>query len=876
MLRSWLASLFRNIMRRDAVENDLDEELRSYVALLADEKASRGVPEQAAHRAATIEVGGLDPIREAVHDQRAGIGVERLIRDARYGMRMAIRNPSVAAVVILTLGVGIGATTTVFSAVDAVLLRPLPFPQADRLVMVSHYDRNTGTAGNTISPGNLLEWRDRSGSFASMASIEPFSLEILSDGEPENVRIWRVSEGFFDTLGVPAAHGRTFTSEEYQPGAGSVIVLGHRFWQQRFGGDRSVVGRTLAVSSRPYVVVGVMPPEFEFPPGRDLWVPRALTAADRQNRDGAYLTAIGRLKPGVSVEAAGAELRGIADRLSQEFPTTNGRIGASLVSLSDRLVGHVRPYLILLIGAVAFVLLITCVNVANVLLARGAARTPELALRTAVGAPRRQLFSQLLVENLVLALAGGALGVITAHWGLRGLIALAPADVPRLADAGINATVLAFAVGLSCLTALLFGVLPASQLSKVEANAALREGPRGTGRAVSERTRRALVIGEVALALALLTGTTLLLRSFVNLLRVDPGFSSAHVVALPVFLFSQYPTDDERAAFFEETLQRIEALPHVTAAGAASRIPFHEVLGDTRTMVTIEGRPTSEDARPTIAYTVATPGYLRTMGIAVLRGRAFSHTDSRGTTPVVVINETMARRFWPDEDPVGGRIRISDGPVVDWEIIGIVRDTRDSALEAAAEPTVMLPYPQYPVGQMTYVVRTDSDSANVVGSVKAAVWSVNKQLPFRQTTTLRDLVAASIAPRQFVLVLMGVFGVVGLFLAAVGLFGIVNYLVVRRTREIDLRIALGAAPQGIVRSLVAEGLRLAGTGAAIGVIGAMGLTQLLSRFLFGVEPMDPLAVTGAILVVLLVAGIASYLPARRAARLSPMLALRSQ
>jgi putative ABC transport system permease protein len=874
MLRSWLA-MFRNLVKRDSIEKDLREELDSYVGLLADEKTAAGLPEDAARRAARVEVGGLDQIKESVRDQRAGILFECLMQDARYGVRMAVRNPTFAAVVVLTLGIGIGATTAVFSVVDAVLLNPLPFPHADRLVMVSHYDRNAGAADERISPASFLDWRDRSRSFAAMATIEPYGLEIVSDGEPQNLRIWRVSDGFFETLGVPAALGRTFTADEYQPGGGNAIVLGHRFWQERFAGDRSVVGRTIQFTRQPYVVVGIMPADFDFPPGRDLWVPRSLTDKDRQNR-GVYLTAIARLKADVTLEAASAELRGVADQLSREHPATNRNIGASMVSLRDRLVGHVRPYLILLTGAVVFVLLITCVNVANVLLARGVARRPELAVRAVMGAPRQRLFWQLLVENLVLALAGGGLGVITAHWGLKLLVAIAPADVPRLGDSGINATVLAFAAALSCATALLFGVLPASQFSKVDAESALREGPRGGGHAVSDRLRRALVIGEVALAVTLLTGASLLLRSFVNLLRVDPGFSSEGVAALPVLVFRQYPTEAERAAFFQETVQRIERLPNVTAAGAASMIPFSEVLGDSRTRLAIEGRPTLPDAQPTIAYAVATPGYFRTMGIGVAGGRAFGPADIRGTTPVVVINETMARRFWPDENPLGRRVRISDGPAVDWEIVGIVRDTRNSGLEAAPEPTVFLPHAQYPVGYMTYVFRTDADPLGVLGSVKAAVWSVNKQLPFRRVVTLRELVASSIAPRQFVLVLMGAFGAVGLFLAAVGLFGIVNYLVVRRTREIGVRIALGAAPHTMVRALVGEGLRLAAVGAAVGLMGAAGLTQLLSRFLFGVQPVDPLAFAGAILLVLIVAAVSSYLPARRVAALSPVLALRTQ
>jgi putative ABC transport system permease protein len=876
MARSWLVRLCRNLLRRNAIEKDLDAEVHSYVDLLTDEKTAAGLSEQGARRAARIEAGGVEQLKQEIREQRAGAVLEHFFQDARYGLRMAARNPTFAGVVILTLAIGIGATTAVFSVIDAVLLNPLPFPRAERLVTVWQHNVNAPAERLPASPANVLDWRERSTTIEALAAIEPSGLEFLADSEPENLRIWRVSEGFFQILGVPALHGRTFTTEEYQSGTSGAVVLSFGFWQQQFAGDPNLVGRTLSLSGRPHVVVGIMPPEFDFPPGRVLWASRPFTERDRQNRAGTYLNTVALLKPGVTADVASSEMRGIAEQLSREYPTTNRGLGVSIIPLRDRLVGHVRPYLILLTGAVALVLLITCVNVANVLLARGAARSQELAVRAALGARRSRLFGQLVVENLVLALLGGALGIAAAHWGVRAFTALAPGDVPRLAEAGINGTVLVFATALSCAMALLFGVLPARHFSNVKAEAALREGPRGGGRAVAESTRRVLVIGEVALALTLLTGASLLMRSFVNLLRVDPGFSTEDVVALPVFVWSRYPTDVQRAMFFRETLQRIEAVPGVTAAGAASRIPFSEALSDTRTTLTIEGRPPDADARPTIGVNVVTPGYFRVMGIALVRGRAFGPADRSETTPVAVINETMARRFWPDDDPLGTRLRVSDGPDVSREIIGIVRDTRDAGLDATPTSTVFLPHEQYPVGDMTYVVRSATDPAGIVGSVKGAVWAVNKQLPFRPITTLQQLVAASIAPRQFVLVLMGTFGVVGLFLAALGLFGLVNHLVVQRTHEMGLRLALGAAPHRIVQALVSEGIRLTGLGVVVGLFGAVGLTQSLSGLVYGVPATDPLAFAGAILLVLIVAAVASYLPARRAAALSPMVALRTE
>ncbi len=877
MSPSWLVNAFRNLFRRDTVERELDEELHSYIDLLTEEKAAAGLPEQLARSAAQAEVGGVERVKEEVREQRAGVFIERLLQDARYGLRMALRTPTLTGVIVVTLGIGIGATTAVFSVVDTVLLNPLPFPNANRIVTLWQLNRTSGGVRDDVAPANFLDWKDRSTAFEAIAAIEPAGFEYLSDGEPQNLRAWRVSEGFFEIFGIRPLGGRTFTAEEYRPGTGSTVVLSHGFWEREFGKDIRVLGDTMILGGRPYVIAGVMPPEFDFPPGRDLWVPRAFTEQDRQLRARTYLNVIALLKAGQSVDSAAAELQGLSLQLAREYPATNGDVGAVVVPVRDHLVGQVRPYLVLLTGAVALVLLISCVNVANLLLARGAARISELAVRSALGAPRERLFSQLFLESLILALLGGAFGLVVGYWGLKALIGLAPGDVPRLQDARINMNVLAFAATLSCVTAIVFGMLPAKRFAKLGASAtALREGPRGSGRATSDRTRRYLVISEIALALTLLAGASLLLRSFVNLLQVDPGFSARNVVAMPVFVWTRYPTEQQRAEFFRQTLQRLEGVPGVVAAAAVSTIPFGEELTNTDTGVMIEGRPTASGALPTARVSVATSGYFRAMGIAIEQGRGFGPQDTAGAVPVTAINQSMARRFWPDENPLGKRLRITSGPPsVTWEIIGVVRDTRESGLDSNPRPALFIPHEQYPLGSMTYVVRTTVDPASMIPSLKAAVWAINQELPFRAITTVEQLVAASIAPRQFVLVLMGAFGAVGLFLAAVGLFGIVNYFVTQRTQEIGLRIALGAAPRSVVQLLVGEGIRLTGVGVLIGLLGAVGLTQVLSGLLFGVRPTDPLAFAGAIFLVLIVAGVASYLPARRAARLSPMVALRT-
>ena len=870
---AWRVRL-RMLIDRDRVDRELDDELQHHVAVETEARTAQGLPPAEARRQALATLGGLETARNHAREARFGAALEQIVQDVKYAWRSLSRSRGFALVGVVTVALGIGASTAVFSVVDAVLLNPLPFPRAERIVTVWQLDA-AAAVERAVSPGNFLEWRDRGTAFDGMATVEPSGVDIVSDGEPQNLRIWRVSEGFFDILGVPAQHGRTFTVDEHQSGVDGAVVLSQGFWQQRFGGDPGVVGRTLTLSERPYVVVGVMPQQFDYPPGRDLWMSRAFTEDDRQSRGPGFLNVIARLAPRVSVDAARAEMAGVAEQLAREYPATNQQVGASIIPLRDRVVGDARPYMLLLSGAVAFVLLIACVNVANLLWARGTARTRELAVRAALGAGRRRLCAQLLVESLVLAVLGGGLGVVAARWGLQALVSLAPGDIPGLEEAGINPTALAFAATLSCLTAFLVGILPARQFSRVNGDAALARASREGRAIVNDRTRRLLVIGEVALALVLLTGASLLARSFVNLLRVDPGFSRERVVALPVFVWRAYPDAPRRAVFFEETLQQVSAAPGVKSAAAASIIPFGEIMTDPRTRLTIEGRPTEEDARPTIGLNVVTPDYFRTMGIAVDEGRGFSPLDLAVTTPVAIINETMARRFWPNDRPLGARIRLTDGPDVIREIVGIVRDTRDTALDETPVPTVFLPHQQHPTGAMTYVVRAGGDPGAIVSAVKAAVWTVNPELPFRPVLTLQRLVDSTIAPRQFVLALMSVFGVVGLFLASVGMFGLIKYLVERRTRELGLRMALGASPHRLVRGLIGEGLRLAATGVLIGVVGALGLTRLLSTLLFGVPPTDPASFGGAIAVVLIVAGLASYLPARRVVAASPMQALQS-
>jgi putative ABC transport system permease protein len=801
--------------------------------------------------------------------------VGTLLQDLRYGFRLLRKRPGFTFVTVLTLALGIGANTAIFSVVNATLLKPLPYGQPERVMTIWQNDLKGGVEREDVSPANFLDYRERNQVFEEMAAIEPYSHSLTGEGEPESFKSWAVTEGFFRTLGANALHGRTFVPEEHQRGNARAVVIGHGLWQRRFGGDPSLVGRQFILNGQPHTVVGVMPPEFQYPEGREMWVPRYALAGDAQMRGTTYLRAVGRLKSGVTPEQARADMTRVAEALGREYPQTNGAMGVTVVPLPEQLTGHIRPALMALLAAVGLVLLIACANVANLLLARGLEREREFAVRTALGAGRARLVRQLVTESFVLALAGGAAGVLLSRWIIDLILAFTPEGLLGARQVVVDARVLAFAAAAAVATSFVFGLLPSLQSSKPNLTGALKEGGRtGAGSLSRHRLRGALVVAEVAMSLVLLVGAGLLIRSFVRLLRVDPGFAAGRIAALEVHVWGKYRTPEERRAFFDDTLSRVSALPGVEAAGAASSLPFIQM--DSAAPFTIEGRPAPAPGEEPSAYSItATTDYFRAMNIPLREGRTFQTSDREETTTVAVVNETMARRHWPGESPVGRRFTVDwEGQPVTLEIVGVVGDVRHRGLDAEPRPEFFIPHAQDSSGSMIYVVRTTTDPRALLPSVKSAIWAVNKDIPFDRAVTMEQLMTKSLGERRFTLLLLGSFALLSLVLAGVGLYGLVSFSTSQRTHEIGVRLALGAARRDIFRLVVGQGMLLTFAGVGIGVVAALAATRLISGLLFGVSALDPATYAAVALLLSAVSLLACYLPARRATKVDPMEALR--
>ncbi len=799
--------------------------------------------------------------------------MDSLLKDIRYAVRSLLKRPGFLFVSVITLALGIGANTAIFSVVNAVLLRPLPYRDPERIVTIWQNNVKAGVARNDVSPANFLDWREQSRSFEAMAGIEPFGFSMIGNGEPEQFRSWLVTSGFFEVLGASALHGRTFTIEDYQPGNERVVVIGYGLWQRRFGSDQSLVGQKLTLNGQPFTVVGILPPAVQFPPDREVWAPRVPRDYDRQLRGPTYWKVIARLKPGVTIAQAQDEMSGIASRLAEQYPDTNGGMGATAVFLSEQLTGQVRSALLILLGAVGFVLLIACGNVANLLLVRGAERYREFAIRSALGAARTRLIRQLLTESLLLALLGGIGGVLLASWGVRLILAFSSAKIPGLEYVSIDAPVLLFALGVSMLTAIIFGLIPATQFSRPDLQSTLKEGGRG---GVSGSTRHlgrnSLVVAEVAVALVLLTGAGLLVRSFVAVTRVDPGFDKERVLALQVFLRRNLKTE-QITGFFDQALEKIVAVPGVQSAAVVASPPFIDLEQDVA--FTIQGWPVPPKGRePSAFFTEVSADYIGVMKVPLRRGRFFSKFDGKDSAQVVVINETMARRYFANENPVGKKLSVIFDPVEVREIVGVIGDVLHSGLDTQPRPEMFVPYQQSPTSQMTFVVKTTTDPAAMLTVVKTAIREVNQNQTFTTTATMDQLVSDSLRQRRFNLFLLVSFAVLALVLAGIGVYGSINYSTRQRTHEIGLRMALGAQPGDVLRMIVGQGLVLALTGIAIGLIASFALTRLMKGLLFGISATDPITFSAISLLLILIGLLASWIPARRATKVDPLVALR--
>lgn len=804
--------------------------------------------------------------------------METLIKDIRYAVRMLLRNRAVTAIALLALALGVGANSAIFSVVNAVLLRPLPYAEPDRLVAVAETDTRGDKDTDSVAYLNYSDWRDQNTVFERIAVYRSGDFILSGAGEAERLPGTVASASLFPLLGASPLLGRAFLPEEDQVGGGKVVMLSFGLWQRRFAGDPNVIGQALTVDGQSFTVIGVMPAGFKFPIQAapvELWLPITFDEDFMQQRGAQYLQSVARLAPGVSLEQARAEMDTIAARLEQQYPDDNAGQGVRLTSLHEELVGDIRPALLVLVGAVAFVLLIACANVANLLLARSAARQKEIAIRTALGASRGRVIRQLLTESTLLALMGGALGLLFALWGINALISLSPEGLPRAADIGLDLRVILFTFSLSMLTGLVFGLAPALQVSAPDLNESLKEGGRGTSGSIRRnRIRSLLVISEVSLALVLLIGAGLMIRSFSRLLEVNPGFNPQNVLTAATFLpTAKYEEPAKWSAFSQQLLDKVRALPAVESAGIVTTLPLSGM--NINLSFTIEGRVlATPGGKVAVNYRAVGGDYFRALKIPLVKGRYFTEQDRADAPGVMVINETMARRFWPDEDPVGKRIMIGYGSPAPREIVGVVGDVRHSSLNKEAAEEMYAPFSQTPWWFLNLVIRTASDPASLSAAVRNEVLSLDKDLPVYNIKPMGQLLAASAAEARFNMLLLALFATVALILSAVGIYGVMSYSVTQRTKEIGIRMALGARPLDVLKLVVGQGMALAAVGVIVGLAAAFALTRFMSSLLFGVTATDPVTFAAISVLLGVIALLACYLPARKAARVDPMEALR--
>jgi putative ABC transport system permease protein len=800
--------------------------------------------------------------------------------DIRYGVRLLLKNPGLTAILVLALALGIGANSAIFSVVNALLLRPLPYKDSGRLVWV--WETQPQLSQAPFTPADFLDYQSQNKSFEQVATYFTQSLTLTGREEPERLRGSVVSADFFSILGVQPLVGRTLLPQEGQPGAERVAVISQGLWERRFNSDRGVLGKALTLNGTNFTVVGVMPQDFRYPsPATDMWLnprqvipERSVGSTDdvRVNRKNHWLPMIARLKSGVSVEQAQADMEAVARQLGQQY---NSNHGVKVISLQERIVGDVRPTLLALLGAVGLVLLIACANVANLLLARASSRQREFAIRTAHGASRLRVIRQLLTESILLALLGCGVGLLLAYWGVELLTSALPSDTPRLKEIGLDWRVLVFTLLVSLLTGLAFGLAPALRASAVNLTDSLKEGGRGSSEGFrSNRVRSLLVVSEVALSLVILVTAALLVRSYQRLQVVDPGFETSNMLTLQLSLpVAKYDDDAKQSAFFQQLVQRLEALPQVKAVALANDIPL---VGDMQTSAPrIEGRANSTVEGSLAGVHAVSQNYFQVIGTPVLKGRAFTSADTLNSPPVIIINNTMAQRLFPNEEPIGKRIRFSDDAKVPWEeIVGVVGDIKHEGLDAKPFMETYLPFTQSPRSLMAVMIRTTNDPTNLVSAARNSVLEVDRDQPVYDIKTMEQRLSESIAPRRLSMVLFVSFAGLALLLAAVGVYSVISYSVNRRTHEMGIRMALGARALDVLKLVVWQGMTLALVGIVIGVLAAFALTRLMSGLLYGVSATDPFIFAGVALMLVIIALLACLIPARRATKVDPMIALR--
>jgi putative ABC transport system permease protein len=798
-----------------------------------------------------------------------------LLQDLRYAFRMLLKNPGFAGVAIVALALGIGANTAIFSVVNTVLLQSLPYEAPDRLMVIKE-NKLPQFPEFSISPGNFLDWQKQATSFEKLAAVNGSAYNLVyGDTEPERLRGARMSAGLFEMLAVNPIQGRTFTDEEDQPGHENVVLISAGLWKRRFGGDPNIIGQSLTLSASNYTVIGIMPGTFAFPDREtEVWTPIAFTARQAQQHGSHYLFVIGRLKQGVTEQQADSELKTIAGRLAEQYPNTNAGWSNHILPMHEFQVRDIKSGLVFLIVAVVLVLLIACANVANLLLARATARQKEIAIRSALGASRMRVIRQLLTESVLLALFGGGVGLLLAFWGMQSLVALAPEDLPRVKEVALDGRVLGFTLLVTLMTGIIFGLVPALQSSNPHLSETLKEGGRGTTGG-HHRVRSSLVVVEVALALVLLICSGLLIRSFVTLRRVNPGFNSDNALAVSIALPGRkYTNPDQYSSFYNQLIERTSALPGVIAVGATQALP---IQGDFLVGFKIQGRPPEPPGQDkSTNYYAVTPDYFKAMGIPLVRGRLFTEQDNKTTPSVAIINETMVRTYFPDEDPLGQGISLSQGQGGVREIVGVVGDVKQYGLAQPSTFQTYEPYLQMPFSGMTLVMRTEGNPVALSGAIRSEVLVLDKEQPVSRIRTLEEIVAGSVQQQHFLMLLLGVFAAVALILAGVGLYGVMSYAVTQRTHEIGIRMALGANRGRVLRLVVGHGMMLALIGVGIGLAGAFAFTRVMANLLFSIGTTDPLTFAGISVLLSGVALVACLAPAHRATRVDPMVALRHE
>ena len=864
----------------------VEEEFAFHLDMRTAELVQQGWEPDAARAEARRQFGDLDEARNYCKrtDERRERQTMRtelldgLAQDVSFAIRTLRRAPGFTLIAALTLAIGIGANTAIFSVVRGILLRPLPFADPSRLVMVrSLYGGQVGVN----SPANVADFRTQNRSFTSMAVIDTRAAVLTGSGDPEQLPSAVVGGDFFRILGVNALKGTTVFAPEDTAWKGTKsVLLNETLWRSHFGSDPSLVGSMLTLDNERYRVIGIVPASSAWPSKAMLWFPFTYDPAELEKSRGAvYLETVARLEPGVSIEAANADMKAIATRLARQYPDMDAQLGATVIPMHEYVTGKLRLPLLVLLGGVAFVLLIACANVANLLLVRGVAREGELALRTALGAGRGRLIRQLVTESLVLSLMGGSIGLLLAVLGTKLLIVSAPQNIPRLDAIRVDGTVLVFTVAITAVTGVLFGLVPARQMLNPDISSTLRENGRGAQRGAKHRARRVLVVAEVALSVMLLAGAGLLIRSFTRLMNVDPGFRTEHLISFALALpEAKYEKPTSQGAMIDAVMERIRAIPGVQSAGAGQGLPLTG-YGFSLSF-TIAGRPPLKPSEePDAELRITTPEYLSTLGVRITRGRGFSKLDDASAPRVLLITEEAARKFFPSEDPIGHHISFGwrrDSVRLEGDIVGVTSDVKQSSLAVATRPQMWVPFAQWPAGVVTIVIHSSRDLQSVAADARRAIRELDPDLAIAHVQTLDDVVAESVAQPRFYMTLLSAFAVVAIVLASIGIYGVIAYLVGQRSREIGIRIALGASPSRVVRMVVSEGVAMVGVGIGIGVVCAIALTQLMRALLFNTKSTDPMTYILVTLVLAAVALVASSVPALRAANVDPSSAMRAE